>query len=108
MELIGVKAYGFEKQIPSFDFIVKWKDGYQNSLNNTEDKTRKVTYIPQMYINHLAEERGEQNLKELVEDILQQNYELKIFWDERKEKIKQKGLEISTLINETYSLRDSA
>ena len=107
MEIVGVKAYGFEKQIPAFDFVVKWRDGYTNSLSDLENKLRKVTYIPQMYINHLAEEKGEQKLKELIEGILQQNHDLKTFWDTNKAKIKQKRLEIFNVINGIYSVRES-
>jgi ABC-type phosphate transport system ATPase subunit len=108
MALVGVKAYAFENQVPSFDFIVKWKDGFTNSFKEPDNKkNRRITYIPQMYINHLAEEKGEQKLKELIEDILQQNIDLKAFWDLQKDKIKQAKLTISGIINETYSLRET-
>ncbi len=51
-------GYDFEK-ITEFDFQVTWKDGLTNSLRETESaKTRQITYVPQMYINYLAEEKG--------------------------------------------------
>lgn len=75
MQLTG---YDFEKT-GNFDFAVHWRDGSKNTLG--EDPANKsnhpITYIPQMYINNLADEEGQKNLRELILDILLQNSDFK-------------------------------
>jgi len=63
-----------------FDFEVQWCDGSLKKLSDQDDEVKnQITYIPQLYINHLAEEKGEKHLSDLIESILLQNSEYKIF-----------------------------
>ncbi|WP_256813946.1 MULTISPECIES: TrlF family AAA-like ATPase [unclassified Serratia (in: enterobacteria)] len=56
---------------------VTWGNGEVSSLQGED--SRPVTYIPQLYINHLAESSGQLQLNLLVEDILHQNDTFKAF-----------------------------
>jgi len=59
-----------------FDFSVVWKNGGNCKLSDEErEESYQITYIPQSYINRLAEEKGERHLYDLVNSILLQNEE---------------------------------
>ncbi len=107
MKVVGEKGYEFDGKA-DFDFEVQWKDGYTNSLKESQErKIRQITYVPQMYINHLAEEKGEHKLKGLVESILNQNEGFKTFIDGQKSKIQNTNLEVSSSISALYALREN-
>ncbi len=93
-ELPVSDQYPFETEIQDFDFEVLWGDGVSYKLSNSEDsKTRQITYIPQMYINHLAEKRGNDELKKLVQSILEEKPEFFSFYSTSKDEISRlKGL----------------
>lgn len=55
----------------NLDVEVIWGNGEVSSLRG--DDSRPVTYIPQLYINHLAERSGQLQLNRLIQDILYQN-----------------------------------
>ncbi|MEN4541295.1 TrlF family AAA-like ATPase [Pantoea agglomerans] len=55
----------------NLDVEVTWGNGEVSSLYG--DDRRPLTYIPQLYINHLAERSGQFQLNRLVEEILYQN-----------------------------------
>jgi len=107
MRTIAERGYDLSKY-PEFDFEVHWKDRQVDSLKaDAESKVRQITYIPQMYINHLAEEKGEQRLKELIESILNQNEDFQIFLENEKTKIQDANLKISATIDELFVLREN-
>lgn len=61
-----------------FDFEVVWKNKTLNKLSEfQEEPQNQITFIPQLYINHLAEEQGEKHLVGLIENILLQNKDYK-------------------------------
>ena len=74
MKISGQAVYG---DLNSLDVDVTWGNGEVSSLH--DDETRPVTYIPQLYINHLAERSGQIQLNQLVEEILHQNNTFKVF-----------------------------
>ncbi len=77
--------------VSEFDFEVAWQDGRIHKLSAApETEGREIEYIPQMYVNALAEREGRASLYELIESILEQNSSYKEFI----QKIKQ---DISTL-----------
>jgi hypothetical protein len=45
-----------------FEFEVLWKNGDIDKLSSIDESNTQITFIPQLYINHLAEENGEQQL----------------------------------------------
>lgn len=74
MKISGQAVYD---DLNSLDVDVTWGNGEVSSLH--DDETRPVTYIPQLYINHLAERSGQFQLNQLVEEILYQNNSFKVF-----------------------------
>jgi len=98
--------YNFEKD-PKFDFEVKWSDGETYRLKDSEKKrVRSITYIPQLYLNRLAEEKKDE-LNQLVDNILlESSLEYKNFRDEQKKKIYEIKEKISTDINKFYEFSE--
>lgn len=99
---LNFKGYSFDNE--NYDFEVTWKNNEKDILSNfNEDiKTRKITYIPQLYINYLAEKNNKKEINTLVGNILLQNFEFKTFFEEKKleiDRISQKTeLELSNLL----------
>jgi len=69
----SVSDYAKLRTDSPFNIEVYWKDGAVNTLNISEEKNGQITYIPQLYINHLAEKGGKDELFLLIESILLQN-----------------------------------
>jgi len=106
--IVGEKEYDLKAKINDFDFEVHWKDGHVNKLSDEPDtRTRQITYVPQMYINHLAEQKGEKKLAELIESILLQNSAFKTFYEEKTEAIQKLNLEIANEINEVFIYKEN-
>jgi hypothetical protein len=57
-----------------FDFEVEWCDGKKYKLKDAEKPVRPITYIPQLYLNRLAEDKKAE-LNTLVEKMLYDSYE---------------------------------
>ncbi len=74
MKISGQAVYD---DLNCLDVDVTWGNGEVSSLH--DDEIRPVTYIPQLYINHLAERSGQIQLNQLVEEILYQNNTFKVF-----------------------------
>ncbi len=98
-----IPSYKFDSDT-DFDFEVKWKDEVAYKLNNSiEEKNRKITYIPQMYINNLAEKDAEQSLNNLILDVLTQNQDFKMFYEE---KIDTRGVKNNNVATSIISMFD--
>ncbi|MBW9310275.1 TrlF family AAA-like ATPase [Fusobacterium polymorphum] len=97
---INFLGYNFENQIGrEFNFVVEWADGVEINLKNKEAK-RKITYIPQMYINYIAENKNNKNeLNNILLSILNENKEFKDNIENINEKINQKSIEINEEIS---------
>lgn len=109
MGVVNEKEYELFGKIPGFDFAVIWKDGTINKLSDDlETKSRQITYVPQMYINHLAEQKGEERLAELIESVLYQNADFKRFCDQQHQTIQDLNLKINNDINEVFVIRENA
>ncbi|QEM94351.1 hypothetical protein FEI17_27395 (plasmid) [Kosakonia radicincitans] len=74
MKISGQAVYD---GLNSLDVEVTWGNGEVSSLHG--DDSRPVTFIPQLYINHLAERSGQFQLNQLVEEILYQKDTFKAF-----------------------------
>lgn len=91
----------------AFDFIVRWNDGLENSIHESaEQKTRELTFLPQMYINHLVDDKGRTGLTELIESILEQNSQYKTFHEVIQENVRTLEINIKSDINELIGLRE--
>lgn len=86
--------------IKPFDFEVLWENGDSNILSDPEKQGSQITFLPQLYINHLAEENGEQQLTELIESILKQNDNYKTFIDSKDIEINECRTKIFKSIDE--------
>jgi len=100
---LNFEGYSFGNE--KYDFEVTWKNNEKDFLNDIqpENKTRKITYIPQLYINYLAEKNNKKELNTLVGNILLQDDVYKTFFEEKKagiDKISQKTeLELTNLLS---------
>lgn len=84
----------------AYDFEVEWNNGEVCKLS--DGNTKPITYIPQLYINHLAEKEGKENLNELISKILCQKESFKENLDSIKDKILQCNASISIKLTELY------
>lgn len=89
----------------SYNFKVKWKDGYESILSTNNDDNRKITYIPQLYINYLAEKDNEEELNSLLVSILRQNSGFASFYAEKKAEIANDNTIIQAIYNNMLSER---
>jgi hypothetical protein len=99
-------GYDFDR-IPDFDFKVTWKDGVTNSLRESETaKTRQVTYVPQMFINYLAEKRGKDGLKNLIHSFLEEKKSYSTFLSLVNSEKDQAKQELTTSIGQFFLLTE--
>lgn len=92
-----------------FDFEVTWKSGEKDQLKgNLADKKHKITYIPQLYINHLVEKNNKEELNSLIKSILLQDATFKEFYDGSSEIIKKITHDIDVEITRYLEIRSSA
>lgn len=89
-----------------FDFWVEWDNGEISKLRNRESK-KPITYISQLYINHLSEDEGRNKLNSIIKDILSQHDEFKQRIDSIEHDVSEKKQEVFQHIGAYYSLRDA-
>ncbi|MFH1051437.1 MAG: hypothetical protein V1779_10980 [bacterium] len=96
-------TYNYEfDDIPDFDFVVEWGDEKRYTLkNNLEEKTRQITFIPQLYLNNLAEQKRAE-LNKIVEDILKDNIDYYHFRMEQEDKINKCNQKICVEIGNLF------
>ena len=91
-----------------FRLKVKWKDGYESILSSDNDDNRKITYIPQLYINYLAERNNEEELNSLLISILRQNSSFAEYYSNKKTEIANLNTTIRNLFKDMISERQEA
>jgi ABC-type cobalamin/Fe3+-siderophores transport system ATPase subunit/archaellum component FlaC len=95
------QALKFDGYRPAFDYDLRvyWKNGDIDSIRGKDNEHRKITYIPQLYINYLAEKNNKKDLNDLIVNILRQNDGFRSFYTTQKEFISDYSKEIySSLI----------
>ena len=92
----------------SYQLKVRWKDDYENVLSSESEDNRKITYIPQLYINYLAEKDNEEELNNLLISILRQNTTFAAFYVGKKNEIANKNGDIQKLLGEMLKERNDA
>ena len=102
---LGFDGYNFKS---NFGFEVVWKNGEKDNIANVTSNGHKITYIPQLYINHLVEKNNKEELNNLIENILLQDTDYKLFYEAQKQSIAQKNKEIETLLNNYLQTRTKA
>lgn len=103
-----VDSYNF-RGTESFDFIVEWEDNVQYKYNdNTTAKNRQFVYIPQSYIIKLTSNIQNNTRKELgkfIRDILLQDNESKLHYDEFIQKVKELDNVRDNAIDEYFKIQ---
>lgn len=104
---LGFEGYNFAE---SYDFEVIWKNGDKDILSdsNPDNKFRKITYIPQLYINYLAEKNNKDELNALIQNILLQDSVFKSFYEQKKDEIANTTGEIETQLANFLTIRSNA
>ena len=92
----------------SYQLKVRWKDDYENVLSSEGEDNRKITYIPLLYINYLAEKDNEEELNNLLISILRQNTTFAAFYVGKKNEIANKNGDIQKLLGEMLKERNDA
>jgi len=109
---IHEKFKDFERyNIEDTKFIVEWADEIVNTTDADDyfdveniGLNRKITYIPQLYINHLAEKNGREELNDLINEILLNNYEYKVFRVDVENQITKENNRITIALNTLIKL----
>ena len=95
--------YPFEIE-SDFDFEVKWVDGESYTLKSAKRPNRPITFIPQLYLNRLAEDQKDE-LNQLVNKMLIDSFdEYRIFREEIKTKIDNLKADIFSAVESYYRL----
>jgi len=104
---LNFEGYKFDT---TFDFKVIWKNGDEDfySKSDPAQKLHKISYIPQLYINYLVEKNNKEELNQLIKNILLQDAEFKVFYEETFRGISETNSEIERLINEYFKVRNTA
>jgi hypothetical protein len=98
---------------PQVGFRVEWADGTidsttgdSESLDGEFEGKHRITYIPQLYINHLAEKNNRQELNKLIEDILLQDINYKQYRNGIVERVSKIGIDLEAMLNTMMQLRE--
>jgi len=88
-------------QSQAYDFEVEWNNGEVCKLS--DENTKPITYIPQLYINQLAEREGKNDLNELISKVLSQRENFKTETESIRSVISDNNINISTKLSELFS-----
>ena len=104
---LNFEGYKFKDEI---NFKVVWQNGDEDTLVNSinSEKLHKITYIPQLYINYLAEKNNKEELNNLIRSILLQDLDFRISYEDRNNSINEKSSEIERLLNDFLKQRTVA
>jgi hypothetical protein len=108
-ERFTLEDYHFE----NIEFEVEWADGEKDNLairdidfDSETEKKHRITYIPQLYINHLAEKNSKDELNKLIDDILLQDQKYKNTKELFQQEIQNINSNIASLITSLNRLRE--
>lgn len=98
--------YDFEF-MADVDFEVQWKDGILYKLGDgMSERDRSITFIPQLYLNALAEEKGEgSDFRQVIENILVGNRDYARFLSETKRRIDEINVKLHGGVSKYLNLR---
>lgn len=104
-KLANSSSYEFGKSDADFDFEVTWESGEKSNLSD-KTSSKPITYIPQLYINHLAEKDGRKSLNQLINDILSQNSAFKAYLSRFEKNIREKNQSIADNVGAYYLYKE--
>jgi len=97
------------EKFSDLDIEVKWADGKVTSISEqilvVDKSERKVTYIPQGYLNHISDKEFPV-VDEVVEKLLLQKDEAKIYLQEHQSEVKQVKATIAAKIVELFTYKN--
>lgn len=99
LKILGQNLYPNNK---NYDFEVEWQNGDICNLSNNSD-AKPITYIPQLYINQLAETEGKNELNSLIEKILCQNENFKNMLNIKNGEINDLNKNIVTNLSDLFT-----
>ncbi|MCL1056474.1 hypothetical protein L2729_00525 [Shewanella gelidimarina] len=90
--------------IPYLDFEVEWSNNEVSTLSDAENQIKAITYIPQLYINQLADIDGRDDLNELVSKTLLQGETYQEFVNAVENRIRTVNSSINDKIDTRFLL----
>ena len=90
--------------IPNLDFEVEWSNNEVSKLSDADDQAKAITYIPQLYINQLADKDGREDLNELVSKTLLQDDQYKDFVNAFENRVRTVNSSINDKIDTRFLL----
>lgn len=87
-------------------FDVVWSDGVVD--NELSKNGRNITYIPQLFINRLADSGSRNNLNDFILNLLQQNDNFKSFYDQTLKQISDISSDININLSNALEKRREA
>ena len=92
--------------ISDLDFEVEWSNNEVSKLSDIKDplQLKAVTYIPQLYINQLADKEGKDDFNDLISKTLLQNESYRGIVNELENKIRTVNSEIHNKIETRFLL----
>lgn len=97
-------GYTFEND-PKWDFEVKWADNEVSRLKDASRPHKPISYIPQLYLNRLAEDQKEE-LNKLVDSMLMDSDEnYRILRERQSRKIKELSSSLLLGIDKVFSAK---
>lgn len=90
---------------PSPKLVVKWRDGTESTKADVHN--RKIVYIPQTYLNRLADITTEKNdIDNIIEDVLLQDEAIKSAFDLMNRKITENKATIDKTIYDLIAVKN--
>ena len=90
--------------IPNLDFEVEWSNNEVSKLSDSDGQAKAITYIPQLYINQLADKDGREDLNELVSKTLLQDDQYKDFVNALENRVRTVNSSINDKIDTRFLL----
>lgn len=90
--------------IPNLDFEVEWSNNEVSRLSDADNQAKAITYIPQLYINQLADKDGREDLNELVSKTLLQDDQYKDFVNALENRVRTVNSSINDKIDTRFLL----
>ncbi len=87
-------------------FEVQWGDGHISSLHSGDEEQRKITYLPQLYINRLVEGENRPNLRDTIIGFLKQREPFRSEFERRMEEIRNAFSGVQTAIDRLFDELD--
>jgi len=102
-QISQIEGFQTYDNLPSFELEAKWADGHVSKLSALDDK-RPIVYIPQMYLNYMAEKKSRnEDFKQTIDDILKTNNGYSDFIDSKQKEILEHEQKIDNGIREYFA-----